>query len=324
MHPVWEWLPAIYLFLGGLGSGAFLVAATFEFAGKRYEFDFSPTTLVGATVPGPLVALGTVLLIFDLGAGLREPWRIFLMFTHPTSVMTWGVWILTFFIPLSFVYGFLELMDVYPGAWERMKNRASARRLPFVQQLPIRRTKRIVAAVGSAFAVGTALYTGILLSAVGPAIPLWSTPILPFIPVSMMPILFLISAVSTGVGLTVDLSGTLFVRDMQHRIPQLPLIHLALIGAETLLLGMLLITAFANGGAASQAALDIVIGPHSLVFWLLIVLPGFIFPFVVHAYAVGLGGHSAFSGLGSGVGIIVAGLFLRYLILISGLPAALL
>jgi formate-dependent nitrite reductase membrane component NrfD len=137
----------------------------------------------------------------------------------------------------------------------------------------------------------------------------------------MMPILFLISALSTGVGLTVDLSATLIVPEMQHRVARLPLIHLALIGAETVLLGMLLITAFTNGGAASQAALDIVIGPHSLVFWLLIVLPGFIFPFVVHAYAVGLGRHSPLSGLGSGVGIVVAGLFLRYLILVSGLPA---
>jgi polysulfide reductase chain C len=323
MYPVWEWLPAIYLFLGGLGAGAFLVAAAFEFLGKRYQFDFCPTTLVGATVPGPLVALGAVLLIFDLGAGLREPWRILYMFTHFTSVMTWGVWILTFFIPLSFIYGFLELADVYPAIWRWIRNRAWAKRIPALRRLPVRRTKRIVAAAGSVFAVGIALYTGLLLSAVGPSIPFWSTPILPFIPVSMMPVLFLVSAISTGVGLTVDLSTTLFVRDLQHRIPQLPAIHLAMIGAETVLLGMLLITAFVNGGAASRAALDIVIGPHSLVFWLLIVLPGFVFPFVVHAYAVGLGGHSPFSGLGSGIGIVVAGLFLRYLILVSGIPAAL-
>jgi formate-dependent nitrite reductase membrane component NrfD len=323
MYPVWEWLPAIYLFLGGLGAGAFLIAATFEFAGKRYEFGFSPTTLVGATVPGPLVALGTVLLVLDLGAGLREPWRIFYMYTHFTSVMTWGVWILTFFIPLSLAYGFLEVMDTYPGIWAWIKDHIWPERLSFLHRIPVRRTKRIVAAIGSAFAVGTALYTGLLLSAVGDATPFWSTPILPFIPVSMMPILFLISAISTGVGLTVDLSATLMVPDMQHRIPQLPLIHLAMIGAETVLLGMLLITAFVDGGAAAQAALDIVIGPHSLIFWLLIVLPGFVFPFVVHAYAVGLGQHSPLSGLGSGIGIVVAGLFLRYLILVTGLPAAL-
>lgn len=318
MQTVWEWLPAIYLFLGGLGAGAFLVAATLEFSGKRYEFDFCPTTLVGATLPGPLVALGSVLLIFDLGAGLREPWRIFYMFTHFTSVMTWGIWILSLFIPLSFVYGFLEVIDTYPMVWEWIR-----KRLPFLQRLPVRRIKRIVAAIGSVFAVGTALYTGILLSAVGPAIPFWSTPVLPFLPIPMMPLLFLVSAISTGIGLTVDLSDTLALSDMQKHIRRLPLIHLALIGLEALLLGLLLITAFVEGGVAAQAAQYMAIGPRSLVFWILIVLPGFALPFAVYAYTVGLGRHSRLLDLGSGIGILVAGLILRYLVLVSGIPVTL-
>jgi len=323
MQTAWGWLPAIYLFLGGLGAGAFLVAAVFELTNKRYQFEFCPVTLVGATVPGPVVALGAVLLIFDLGAGLREPWRIAYMVTHFTSVMTWGVWILSLFIPLSFIYGFLEVMDIYPSGWEWIKSRKWARKLAFLQEFPVRRVKRIVAAVGSVFALGTAVYTGVLLSAVGPSIPLWSTWVLPFIPIPMLPLLFLVSALSTGVGLTVDLAATLVVPDVSHRIRRLPLIHLAMIGIETLLLGFLLITAFLHGGAAAQSARDIVVGQHSIVFWVLIVIPGFIYPFIVHAYAAGLGQHSPASGLGSGIGIVVAGLFLRYLIIVSGVPAIL-
>ena len=75
MHPVWDWLVAIYLFLGGLGAGAFLVAATLELAGKRSESDFSPISLVGATLPGPLVALGAVLDVHvaDVDREAREP-----------------------------------------------------------------------------------------------------------------------------------------------------------------------------------------------------------------------------------------------------------
>lgn len=323
MQTAWGWLAAIYLFLGGLGAGAFLVAAVFELTSKRYEFDFRPVTLVGATVPGPVVALGAVLLIFDLGAGLREPWRIFYMFTHFTSVMTWGIWILSIFIPLSLIYGFLEVMDAYPKAWEWVKDQKWTKLLTFLQQLPLRQAKRIVAVVGSVFAVGTALYTGVLISAVGPAIPLWSTPVLPFIPIPMLPLLFLVSALSTGVGLTVDLGATLVMPDMQHHIRRLPLIHLVMIGVETLLLSLLFITAFINGGAAAQAAQDIVVGPHSIVFWVLIVLPGFVYPFIVHAYAAGLGQHSPLLGLGSGFGIIIGGLFLRYLIIVSGISAVL-
>jgi polysulfide reductase chain C len=312
MQTVWGWLPAIYLFLGGLGAGAFLVAATLEFSGKRYELDFCPITLVGAILPGPLVALGTVLLIFDLGAGLREPWRIFYMFTHFSSVMTWGIWILSVFIPLALVYGFLEVMDSYPLVWEGMRKR-----------LPVRRIKRIVAAVGSVFAVGTALYTGILLSAVGPAIPFWSTSVLPFLPIPMMPLLFLVSAISTGIGLTVDMSGTLALPDMQKRFRRLPVIHLVLIGIEAVLLGLLLFTAFVEGGAAAQSARDIVMGSHSLVFWILIVLLGFAFPLAVHAYTLGLGRHPRLVHLGAGIGVVVAGLILRYLVLVSGIPVTL-
>jgi formate-dependent nitrite reductase membrane component NrfD len=312
MQTVWEWLPAVYLFLGGLGAGAFLVAATLEFSGKRYELDICPITLVGAILPGPLVALGTVLLIFDLGAGLREPWRIFYMFTHFSSVMTWGIWILSVFIPVALVYGFLEVLDTYPLVWEGMRKR-----------IPVRRIKRIVAAVGSVFAVGTALYTGVLLSAVGPAIPFWSTSILPFLPIPMMPLLFLVSAISTGIGLTVDMSGTLALPDMQKRFRRLPVIHLALIGLEAVLLGLLLFTAFAEGGAAAQAAQGIAMGPRSLVFWILIVLLGFAFPFALHAYTLGLGRHPRLLHLGAGIGVVVAGLILRYVVLVSGIPVTL-
>jgi formate-dependent nitrite reductase membrane component NrfD len=245
------------------------------------------------------------------------------MFTHFRSAMTWGVWILTFFIPVALVYGFLEVLDSFPGVREYLKGRRFLRRFRALQRLPLRRTKRMFAAVGSVLAVGVALYTGILLSAVGPAMPFWSTPILPFIRIPMMPLLFLVSAISTGLGLTVDMAATLPVGPMEQRVRRLPIIHMALIGVETLLLGMLLISALVAGGSAAQSAREIVAGSHSIVFWVLIILPGFIFPFVVHAYAVGLGRHSLLSGVGSGVGIAVAGLFLRYLILVSAVPAAL-
>ena len=323
MQTAWGWLPAIYLFLGGLGAGALLIAAAFEFYGKRYQYEFCPTTLVGATVPGPLIGLGSILLILDLGAGRREPWRIFYMYTNFSSVMTWGVWLLTLFIPISLVYGFLEFLDAFPTARQWLKGRRWLRWTAFLWNLPLRRTKRIFAGIGAVLAIGIATYTGILLSVVGPAIPFWSTWVLPFLPIPIMPILFLVSAISTGLGLTVDLAATLAIGPMEQRLKSLPWIHMALIGAETLLLGMFLITALMAGGSAAQSAQEIIAGTYAIVFWVLIILPGFIFPFVVHAYAIGLGRHSPISGVGSGLGIVISGLFLRYLILISGIPAAL-
>lgn len=323
METEWGWLIAIYLFLGGLGAGAFLTAAAFELTGKRDQFDPCAVTLVGAVAPGPLVALGAVLLIFDLGIAQWEPWRILYMFIHASSAMTWGIWILSMFILLSFIYGFLEIVDTYPAVQEWLKNRWWLKWLAFLPPVPLRRVKRVVVIIGSVFALGTAIYTGVLLSIVGPAVPFWSTPILPFVPIPLLPVLFLVSAVATGVGLTVDVAANLSSPDMMHHLRRMPAIHLAIIGVETLLLGFLLITALFDGGVAALAARAIVAGPHSIIFWVLIVLPGFVFPFIVHAHAAGSGRHRMLLGLGSGIGTVLAGLFLRYLIIISGAHVAL-
>ena len=332
MHAQWGWLAAIYLFLGGLGSGALAYAALFELTGRRYEMDrcpeVCPVTLVGSTVSGPIVTAGVVLLIFELGAGLREPWRIPLMYTHASSAMTWGVWLLTIFIPLAFLYGGLELMHVYPSlnAWV-------VERLPWgvvdprdgayspLRELSLRRIKRIVAAVGGVLALAVATYTGILISAVGPAIPFWSTPLVPFLPLPTLPVLFLISALSTGEALTVDLAATLLTRGQAPRGRREHFIHLGLITGEAVVLGQLLAHAFLEGGAAAQSARDILIGAHSIVFWVLIMVLGFVIPFIGHVYAAGRGRHQPITGLSSGASLVLSGLFLRYLVIASAIHA---
>ncbi|MBU0493625.1 MAG: polysulfide reductase NrfD [Chloroflexi bacterium] len=312
-------MPIIYLFLGGLGAGAFLVAAIMEWTGEQYKRAFCPIALVGSTISGPTLLLGVLLLVFELGAGLREPWRILYMLTNVGSVMTWGVWILSLFLPLCFLYGFLELMEVYPRTWQRF----FVHRLPPLQRLPLRRIKHWVAGIGSLFAVGTAIYTGVLLSAVGPAIPFWSTPIAPGLAIPMLPILFLVSAISTGMGLTVDLAATLSMRSVEQHLHHLPVIHLVLIGLEAMLIGAMMLVALGLGGEAAQSARYILMGPLSVVFWLGVVVPGLLYPLVVHAYAMGAGSHSMASGLGSGAGLLIGGMFLRYVIVASGVPIAL-
>jgi formate-dependent nitrite reductase membrane component NrfD len=318
MQQAWHWLPAIYLFLGGLGAGSFLVAAVIELTGERYKHEFCPTALVGSAVSGPAVTVGAALLIFDLGAGKQEPWRIFYMFANFSSVMTWGIWILSLFIPVCFLYGFLELMEVHPGAWKRIVGR-----LDFLESLPVRRLKRVVVTAGSVLAVGTGVYTGVLISAVGPSIPLWSADVWPGLEVPMIPLLFLVSAVSTGMGLTIDLSAIIALPEVQQRFDSLPVIHMVVIGLEAILVGLLLYSAHSLDGAGAMSASAMVAGHMRGAFWVGFVALGLLFPFVVHAYAIGTGSHSPLSGIGSGFGIVVAGLFLRYIILASGIPPVL-
>ena len=303
----WGWLVAIYLFLGGMGAGAFLIAAVIELSGKRYEQEYCPTTLVGAGISGPLIVIGTVLLIFDLGAGLREPWRIVNMFTNLSSVMTWGIWILSFFIPIAFVYGVLEVMHVYPGILEWL--RKWLRFLP--ETLPYRAIKRIVCSIGILLALGTALYTGVLLSVVQ-AVPLWSTPILP--------VLFLISAVSTGMALSLDLSATVMVPETPHRFKRLPVIHIALIGLEIIVLAVFFYISFQKGGEAAESVQLILTGAGSLIFWVMVAGLGLVFPLVLNVYALLRGSHGHVVGILAGAAIVVAGLFVRYLIVAAAIP----
>ena len=311
----WGWTTIVYLFLGGLGAGAFLTAAYVELSGWRHKRNVCPTALTGAAISGPVVILGSLMLVLDLGAGKTEPWRMLYLFTHPSSVMTWGIWILVLFIPLSLFYGLLELIAAEPF----VRGLVWARAPIIVRNLQVYR--RRTAIVGSVVAVAVAIYTGVLISAVGPAVPLWSQPLLPFLRIPIMPLLFLVSAVSTGQALTFDTVGTLALPEIQRQMRFMDLAHIGLIGLESVLIGLLLISALNAGGAAAESARLVMYGPLRLIFWVGVVLIGLVFPFVVHAYAIGAGRHSLWSGVGSGIGIAMAGLYLRYLIITAGIPA---
>ncbi|MFN2225195.1 MAG: NrfD/PsrC family molybdoenzyme membrane anchor subunit [Anaerolineae bacterium] len=326
----WGWLIAIYLFLGGMGAGSFLMAAVFELTGIRYEHDYSPTCMAGAGVSGPLLLIGTLLLVFDLGAGMREPWRILMMFTNPSSVMTWGIWILTLFLPICFLYGLLELLHNQPGILigARRRLRLLARRYRFLpkvwrllprrlrvvpETLPYRRIKRVVCSLGSVLAVATAVYTGVLLSVVK-AVPLWNTPILPA--------LFFVSAISTGMGLSFDLAATLALPEIHRRYTVMPLVHMLFIGLEVALLALLMIVSLGKGGEAAESARLILLGNRSVIFWVVVMGFGMVYPFMVHVYAFARHSHGFFSGILSGAGIVIAGLFVRYLIVAAAIPLA--
>ena len=180
-----------------------------------------------------------------------------------------------------------------------------------------------MAIAGSFLAIGTAVYTGVLLSAVGPAVPLWSLPILPSLALPIMPVLFLVSALSTGLGATYDLAATVAMPRFRGQSRAMDLIHIVVIALETILIGILLITSLSSGGAAAESARMVMFGPLGWIFWLGVVLVGLIIPFVVHTLAVGSGRHFLWAGIGSGAGSLIAGLLLRYLIITAGVPAQL-
>jgi formate-dependent nitrite reductase membrane component NrfD len=155
----WNWLIAVYLFLGGVGAGAYTIAAVNSFMGE----DAALSTTVGLWISFPALLIGCAALLLDLGS----PTRAVLAGMKPgTSWLARGFWIISIFMILAFTHFALHLFsDAGPG------------------------TIGMVAVAGIVFAVMTMAYTGVLLGA-SKGIPFWRT--------GVVPVVFVVSALVTG------------------------------------------------------------------------------------------------------------------------------
>jgi formate-dependent nitrite reductase membrane component NrfD len=166
----WGWLVAIYLFLGGVGGGAYTIAAINGFMGEGLEL----STRVGLWIGFPALLIGSLFLLADLGS----PMRAVLAGMKPgSSWIARGFWIITIFMILALLHLVLYLYSDIGGT-----------------------VLNVIAGVGIVFAVLTMAYTGILLGA-SKGIPFWRT--------GVVPVVFVVSAVVTG-HFTIMLGMTLF------------------------------------------------------------------------------------------------------------------
>lgn len=305
---IWGWLIIIYLFMGGLGAGAYLTSFA---AGKGWIGNSPALTRVGYYLAGPIVALGTILLVFDLGQGLKKPWLLIGLIMNPRSVMTWGVYILAVFICVGLLVAFFVFKK--------------------------KKVSNAILNVGAILALATGTYTGLLLGAIQ-AVPLWNS--------FLLPVLFVISAISTGMSLTAIIAHfTEKGKETDER--KVSQIHLFLVGAEMILIATLFgtILAGSKGQIGIESVNMILSGSLSMPFWVLLVALGLVIPFLVFAInysklaksksklqadgaSAGKGEQAAASakGLGSGsilavdAGVIIGGFVLRYLMIFAALP----
>ncbi len=155
----WRWLIAIYLFLGGVGGGAYSIAAINSFLGEALE----PSTIVGLWISFPALIVGSLCLLADLG----QPTKAVLAGMKPgTSWIARGFWIISIFMIVAMVHTWLAL---FGNAGEGLL--------------------KIIAVIGIIFAVSTMAYTGILLST-SKGISFWRS--------GAVPVVFVISATVTG------------------------------------------------------------------------------------------------------------------------------
>lgn len=298
---VWGIYIATYLFLAGMGAGAFLTAAVAYIYSRE---GFRPLIRTGIVIGAPLVTLGMPFLFLDLGIGQREPWRIFwLYFGNAGSIMTWGAWIITAFIGVGLANILLELdIDWRISLLKSLRTRLLPHRL-------------LLLIVGSALAFATATYTGLLLAMVV-SVPLWNTPVLP--------LLFVVSAGSTGMAAAV-VTAVLFPMEERKLLAEhffyLNQVHSLMIAVEMVFLFSYLFVVATSSIVGGQSIGILLSGGLALPFWIGVVLFGIVDPLLLYLYEVVLGKPMMPNAmLVSDGSVLVGGFVLRFVILSAALP----
>lgn len=279
----WGWFIIIYLFLGGLGAGAYLTSFAAE---KGWFGKDSNLKRVGYLLAGPSALIGSLLLFLDLGVAFTEPLAVLRMFANVTSVMTWGIYVLTLFIIVGFI-----------SAFYAMKN----------SKVPA-----LLSTLGAVLALATGTYTGVLLSVVG-AVPFWNT--------FLLPVLFVVSALSTGLAAT-SLFAHFSERPLSEDGSKLNHTHLALVILEFILIFILLAVTISGskGIAAARSAQIITVGSLAVPFWLLLVGVGLIAPFIYY-FSQNKGSNKGQANKGtamlSELAVLVGGITLRAVVVLS-------
>lgn len=276
-----EWYIAVYLFLAGVGAGAVVVAALADMYDREKYISF----IKAASIIGmPLVSLGVFFLYIDLGQGMWKPWLLIFLFANPTSAITWGTAILTLFILLATVYAAVNFNYIKP-----VMHRALCWALIITGIL-------------------TAGYTAVLLGVLK-AIPFWHQ--------TALPILFIISASSTGI------SGAVIVKHVflksKDDIKPIETGHLYLVILEViLLLGMMLI-ALQGVPEMQFAAKSLLVGHYAFYFWVFLIILGLIVPAIAFGMEEAGKKHLSVSTVVTLEALVlVGGYFLRYLIIHAG------
>ena len=280
----WGWWIAIYLFLGGIGGGAYTIGAVNWLIGEGAE----ASTTIGLWIGFPALAIGSVCLLVDLGS----PTRAILAGMKPgTSWMARGFWIISVFMILAFLHFVLHLFTDIGGT-------ADGRSL-----------LSVIAVAGIVFAVGTMAYTGILLST-SKGIPFWRS--------GVVPVVFVVSALVTGhftimLGMVLGFGG----QEMTEPLRIMALEAAVLVGLEVLAIVFFLQAAF--GGPDSRESAERVLRKRSFVIGYFLL--GLAVPLVlmVMAYRLGAGSGSylAMISLGAALGL-AGGLILRQSVLVCG------
>lgn len=308
LQSVWGWQPALYLFLGGMGAGAFVVAALLYFLDRQSN---RKTICIASWAATACLVAGLLLLLSELTNPLRGM-LLWQSFSNGTSWMTFGAWVV---FAAVIVFGLMAVLSteqwVKPVS-KKWKGYPKARN----------RMRSVLAVVGIALGLWVAVYTGILLMSV-PGVPLWNT--------LLLPCLFTVSALDTGAALVEIVAVApkrAVLSNKTHRLLEASVMVLVVL--EVVVLAAFLATmqgsdlTTATGATAAASARLLAQGMLAPFFWLLVGACGLALPLAMAIAGMVLrkrrkSGRTAM--LVGAAGALVGGCALRFLVLMAGLHA---
>jgi Ni/Fe-hydrogenase subunit HybB-like protein len=160
-------LIAVYFYLTGLSAGSFVLSTmAFVFGMEK----FKPIGKIGVILATLFLVMAPLALLVHVG----QPFKVWHLFAHlnVTSPITWGSFLLTLYPINCIIYGYFMFQGNKP-------------------------LTRLFGTIGIPLAIFVHGYTGFIL-ALGKARPLWNT--------ALMPFLFLVSAMVSGIALMILIS----------------------------------------------------------------------------------------------------------------------
>jgi len=288
----WALMIVIYLFTAGLSAGAMITSnLAFLYGGK----DFERVSRWGAYISPFPISFGLAVLLLDLGSPFNF-YRLFLTL-EVRSPMSYGSWAILLFTGLSIIYLYLWLPEKYQvighfknsEQWKKWLSKF----MPFLS-------------------VGVASYTGLLLNAA--VSPLWKA--------TLLPVLFLVSALSTGVASVILLSTISPWQRARHKeLHVLTKVDAGLIILECLIILIMISMGRLSSMSESYAFGSLLYGQYAWIFWFLIVGLGLTIPLLLELmelkdkipvkWALPVTISSSFL-------VLLGGFFVRYVITYAG------
>ncbi len=243
---IWGMKLVGYLFLAGLGSGAFGVAAGIDL---QTNGQLRGITYIGAWIGLLCVGLGALLLLWDLGI----PRFAFRLVGNRSSLISAGTVILSVLLALAAITIAVSLfsMSIDPAAY------------------------RVLMILAAIFALATSIYVGFLLAVVK-CRPFWNTPLLP--------LLFVTSSLSTGISaLTLVGSAAGGLRLPATVADLLASGEFWLLAIEFLMVAFYAVIMENSLPQARVGVRRLVAGDLAAVFWIGVVLLGLLLPLILMA-----------------------------------------